>query len=349
MIASLLATALLCSAWAVQYFVPKKRPFKIPAGWPQPVYDFQKNPLTEEGIALGRTLFYDEILSKDSSLSCGSCHQQFGAFNTFDHPLSHGVEGQVSFRNAPALYNLAWMPSFMWDGGINHLDLQFLAPVTSHQEMGADLNEVLEKLRKNESYRKAFKAAFGDPTINTQRLGKALSQFMLTLVSDNSRYDKVKRGEAQFSLPEQLGEAIFLQKCAVCHQPPLFTDFSFRNTGMTKDLFLQDSGRMRITGLSADSLSFKVPSLRNVTVSYPYGHDGRFFSLMNVFEHYRKNLRSVPQTDPLLKQPLALSNYEIGQLRAFLNTLTDTSFLTNPAFAPPGQAFRHTAPADNHQ
>lgn len=309
--------------------------FIIPKGWPQPVYDFKNNPLTQEGFELGRKLFYDGRLSKDGNFPCASCHQQFGAFSTYDHPLSHGYNNALTTRNAPALQNLAWQKEFMWDGGINHLDMQPLSPLTNENEMAETIENVINKLRSDDAYKKMFSAAFGDQLINTQRIMKALSQFMLLLVSSNSKYDKVMRGEAFFILPEQLGYDIFKKKCISCHAEPLFTDYSYRNTGLPLDNVLKDLGRMKITNSEKDSLKFRVPSLRNVAVTFPYGHDGRFFSLMNVFEHYRKNMVVTAATDSLLRNKMPLSNFEIGQLTAFLYTLTDSSFLKDKRFAPP--------------
>jgi cytochrome c peroxidase len=332
-----------------RYFRPKPVKFIVPKGWPQPVYDFSKNPLTEEGIALGKKLFYDGNLSKDGSFSCGSCHQQFGAFNTYDHNLSHGINNSLTTRNAPGLFNLAWQKEFMWDGGINHLDLQPLAPITAENEMAETLANVIAKLKADKEYRKLFKAAFGDELINTQRMGKAISQFLLQMVSSNSKYDKVMRGEASFILPERLGYEIFKKKCISCHTEPMFTDYTYRNTGLPLDPYLKDIGRMKITGNPNDSLKFKVPSLRNVAMTFPYGHDGRLFSLISVFEHYRKGMIVGPTTDQLLKNKLPLSNFEIGQLTAFLYTLTDSSFLKDPRFAPPGYENNGKPPADMHQ
>jgi cytochrome c peroxidase len=316
---------------------PKTTPLKfvVPKGWPKPVYDFKNNPLTKEGFELGKKLFYDERLSKDSSISCASCHQQFGAFATFDHSLSHGFNNAFTTRNSPALQNLAWQKEFMADGGINHLDAQPLAPMTASNEMAETIENVITKLKRDSVYRRMFKAAFGDETINTQRSMKALSQFMLMLVSSNSKYDKVKRGEDSFNLPQRLGYEIFQQKCISCHKEPFFTDFRYRNTGMPADKVLNDIGRMRITNNKNDSLKFRVPSLRNIAITAPYGHDGRFYSLSNVFEHYRSKMQPIATTDSLLKNKLYLSNFQIGQLTAFLYTLTDSSFLTNPMFAPP--------------
>ena len=343
---------LIATGWITvdnRYFKPRPVKFIIPPGWPQPVYNFSKNPLTEEGFVLGKQLFYDGRLSKDGNLSCGSCHQQFGAFNTYDHNLSHGFNNALTTRNAPGLFNLAWQKEYMWDGGINHLDLQPLAPITAENEMAETLESVISKLRSDNQYRKLFKAAFGDETINYQRIGKAMSQFLLQLVSSNSKYDKVMRGEASFILPEQLGYEIFQKKCTGCHAEPMFTDFTYRNTGLPLDLSVSDMGRMKITGDKNDSLKFKVPSLRNVAMTFPYGHDGRFFSLLSVFEHYRKNMAVGPTTDVLLQKKLILSNFEIGQLTAFLYTLTDSTFLKDSRFAPPGFENNAKPPADIHQ
>lgn len=308
--------------------------FTVPKGWPAPAYDFSSNPLTKEGINLGKQLFYDGILSKNGMVSCGTCHQPFAGFATYDHSVSHGIDNRFTTRNAPGIVNMAWQKNFMWDGGIVHLDLQPLAPITAENEMGETLDSVLYKLNKHPEYRKKFQQVFGVKQITTLELGKAISQFVLSLVSYNSKYDRVMRGEDQFILPEKLGYEIFQQKCVSCHPPPFFTDFSFRNAGIPEDEVLHDKGRMRITGKSADSLKFKVPSLRNVAISFPYGHDGRWATLRNVFEQYRSKQPRSAGTDSLLKNGILLSNYEIGQLTAFLYTLTDSTISNNPAFLP---------------
>jgi cytochrome c peroxidase len=329
---------LLCLAW-ITTDTPKKptpMPLAIPPGWAAPQYNVKANPLTVEGFVLGRKLFYDQRLSRDSTLSCASCHQQFGAFATFDHPLSHGIGNTLTTRNAPALQNLAWQKEYMWDGGINHLDLQPLAPLTAKNEMGETIANTLHKLRRDTTYQRLFKEAFGDTTIDTRRFTRALSQFLVRLVSAESKYDRVMSGKDSFLLPERLGYAIFQKKCSNCHREPLFTDGSYRNIGMPLDNTLNDYGRMKISGKKEDSLKFRVPSLRNVAITHPYGHDGRFFSLLNVFDHYRRDMVLSPLTDTILRNRLPLSNFEIGQLTAFLNTLTDTVFLKNPLFAPPG-------------
>lgn len=336
-----LFTAILfatCKKTGAENDLPTGTPvnFTVPAGWPKPAYDFTANPLTQEGIALGRKLFYDGVLSKDSNFPCASCHQQSAAFATFDHDLSHGFNNQFTTRNAQALQNLAWRTAFHHDGGINHLDVQPIAPITAPNEMAETLENVLKKLSANAAYRQMFMAAFGTEQISTAHLVKALSQFMLTMVSANSKYDKVMRGEAAFTLPESLGYQIFKEKkCNSCHAEPFFTDFSFRNTGLPLEPVLRDFGRMRITRNPADSLKFMVPSLRNVIPSFPYMHDGRIRDIYQVLEHYNSGVINSPGTDPLVRNRIPLSNFEKGQLVAFLYTLTDNDFIQNKGLSQP--------------
>lgn len=308
--------------------------FNIPKGWPLPADLFANNPLTQEGVDLGKKLFYDGRLSRDGNFPCASCHQQFAAFATFDHALSHGFDNQFTVRNAPGLFNLAWYREFHWDGGINHLEVQPLAPLTAPNEMAETVENVILKLKGDETYRRMFKAAFGTEEINSQRMLRALSQFMGIMVSSNSKYDKVQRGEASFSEPELRGYQVFKAKCASCHQEPLFTDQQYRNTGLPLDPTLRDLGRMRVTRLSEDSLKFKVPSLRNVMMTAPYGHDGRFFSVGAVIDHYRFNVVNGPTTDPQVKNRITMDLFEKNDLIIFLRTLTDSSFLADKRFSP---------------
>lgn len=309
--------------------------FKIPPGWPKPPTNiFAKNKLSEQGFQLGKKLFYDTRLSKDgSNISCANCHQQFAAFATYDHDFSHGLNDQHTTRNAPALFNLAWMTSYHWDGGINHIEVQPLSPMTSPTEMAETLVNVLAKLKNDTAYPKLFKAAFGTAEINSQRMLKALAQFTGSIVSANSKYDKVMRGEAKFTYSEENGYALFIANCAACHTEPLFTDNSLRNNSLEINTYLNDSGRMKITGDPKDSLKFKVPSLRNVAVSFPYMHDGRFNSLGQVIEHYRNGINPQPTLDTLLAKRIAITDRQKNELIYFLNTLTDTSITKNPRFA----------------
>lgn len=231
----------------------------IPPGFPQNVTVFDNNPLTEEGFALGRKLFYDGRLSRDGNFPCASCHQPFAAFSTYDHTFSHGFDNSFTTRNAPGLFNLAWETSFHWDGGVNHLEVQPLSPLTAPNEMAEDLGNVLRKLGADTAYHRMFKAAFGSDSINSQRMLKALAQFTGSLISAGSKYDLYKQGKATFNEIEVSGYNIYKTKCASCHPEPLFTDGSFRNNGLTINS-LGDRGRMRITGDRNDSLKFKVPS-----------------------------------------------------------------------------------------
>ena len=316
-------------------YAPEPINLQIPDGWPKPAGNiFAKNKLTEQGFQLGKKLFYDGLLSKDSLISCASCHQQFAAFATYDHDLSHGVHNSFSTRNAPALINLAWMKELQWDGGANHIEVQPLAPITADNEMGEKLDSILLKLKKDSVYRRMFKAAFGDPAINSQRILKALAQFTGSLISANSKYDKVKRGEATFNMYEQNGYDVFKLKCAGCHKEPLFTDNSFRNNGLALNRF-NDYGRQTITGDRHDSLKFKVPTLRNVQVTFPYMHDGRIYSLYQVLDHYRKGIiTSQPTLDSSLRNRITMTDKEKNDVVYFLYTLTDSSFLKNRRFAP---------------
>lgn len=309
---------------------------KIPAGWPKPATNiFANNPLTEEGFQLGRKLFYDGRLSKDGNFACASCHQQFAAFATYDHDLSHGFHDQFTTRNAPALFNLAWAGLYNWDGGVNHIELQALSPMTAPNEMAENIDSVLQKLRIDTSYQRMFKVAFGGTLINSQRMLKALAQFTGSLISSNSKYDKVKRREETFNDVEQRGYELFKARCNTCHKEPLFTDYSFRNNGLPINDYLKDYGRMRITGDPKDSLKFKVPSLRNISITFPYMHDGSLYSLYNVIDHYSKGIQQSATLDSTLRKEIPFTEEEKTDIVYFLKTLKDTSFLNNKRFAQP--------------
>lgn len=315
-------------------FAPHPIAFKIPLGFPQPPTNiFIKNKLTEEGFQLGKKLFYDGRLSKDGEISCASCHQQFASFATYDHDLSHGVNNSFSTRNAPALINLAWMKEWHWSGGINHLEVQPLFPLSAENEMGEKLDTVMHKIKRDSAYKRMFRQAFSSGEISSERMLKALAQFTGSLVSADSKYDKVKRGEAKFILPEEKGYEIFKANCNSCHKEPLFTDNSYRNNGITLNRF-KDIGRQGITLLNTDSLKFKVPTLRNVALTLPYMHDGRFNVLDKVIDHYTNLDISLANLDPILKKKMILTGKEKQQLLLFLYTLTDTSFTKNIRFAP---------------
>jgi cytochrome c peroxidase len=316
-------------------FVIKESLFTVPEYFPLPVYDFSKNPLTENKILLGRTLFYEPMLSKNNTISCESCHSPFSAFTHIDHTLSHGIHDSIGTRNSPALMNLAWQKYFMWDGAVNNLDMQALAPISHPAEMGSTINEVVEKLNASEKYRKLFYNAYGDNAATGEKTLKAISQFMLTLVSANSKYDKVMRKELSFTEQEANGYLLFKNNCASCHTEPLFTNGNFENNGLPMDLLLKDIGRMKVTSNKNDSLKFKVPSLRNIEYSYPYMHDGRFKKLSEVLNHYTNGIHQSKTLAPQLKNGTAFTSNEKVDIINFLLTLSDKDFVFNPKFQYP--------------
>jgi cytochrome c peroxidase len=308
--------------------------FFVPQGWPKPRYNFENNPLSPEGFELGRSLFYDPILSKDSTVSCASCHLQYTAFAHVDHPTSHGVDSRVGKRNAPGLMNLAWAPYFHWDGGALSLNGQAVNPITHPDEMGSDLATVLSKLKRQKDYASAFKRVFGTGDIKTHHVLKALAQFTVSLVSYNSKYDQMKRKEVQFSEQEKKGYALFQQHCNQCHKEPLFTNFEFKANGIGLNLALVDSGRANITGKDKDAFLFRVPTLRNVEYSFPYMHDGRFNKLKEVVGHYAQPADwNFPISSELQKKKYSMNSAQQKDLLAFLKTLTDRGFLFNPNFS----------------
>ena len=316
---------------------PTFKAFAIPSNFPANIA-YMPEP-TEKTVNLGKALFYDPMLSLDSTIACSSCHQQSAAFAHDGHDISHGVNNLLGNRNSPTIQNLAWMPTFFWDGGVGHLDLQPFGPIENPVEMAENLNHLLHKLRRSPKYPDLFKAAFADvqdtSDISTAKMGVALAQFMKMLVSANSRYDKYIRGEGEvLTTSERNGLQVFTQKCASCHSGELFTDYSFRNNGRP---ITSDSGRMRITLNPADRYKFKVPSLRNIEKSAPYMHNGKLSSLTAVLNFYATNVENTPNLDPILNQNgvlgIPLTEAEKTDIIAFLRTLTDTEFLTDKRFA----------------
>jgi cytochrome c peroxidase len=308
--------------------------FQRPVNFPEPVYDLSKNPVTKDGFELGRKLFYDPRLSRNNTIGCGTCHIQGAAFTHHGHDVSHGIDDRLGSRNSPPIINLAWSKAFFWDGGVFHLDLQPLVPITTFSEMDEKMSAVLEKLRQQPEYPGLFKKAFGSEEINSAKMMKALSQFMLMCVSSNSKYDKVMRKEGEkFTTEEEEGYQLFKQKCNGCHTEPLFTDYSFRNNGIPPGRN-DDRGRFVITLDSNDAYKFKVPTLRNIEVTAPYMHDGRFYGLGQVLDHYQFGVQHTPNLDPLLEQNhnhgIPLTEDEKTKIIVFLKTLTDREFLKNP-------------------
>jgi cytochrome c peroxidase len=307
----------------------------IPEGWPQPYYTFSTNPVSEAGFILGRSLFYETLLSKDNTISCGTCHQLNSAFANTDHKLSHGINDLLGTRNTPALFNLTWHTSFMHDGGINHIENQPPAPITNTVEMGEDLNTVVKKLQESEKYRALFKNAYGDELVNTQRIFKAITQFQGLIYSYNSKYDNYKAGKAQFTEAESRGYSLFLAKCSACHKEPLFSDFAFRNNGLPVDPSLNDIGRAMIENLPENYYKFKTPTLRNIAKTGPYMHDGRYSTLQQCLNHYTNGITNLTNLDPLLINGIQMSDSEKADIVEFLFTLTDYKLLSDQRFADP--------------
>ncbi len=310
-----------------------------PDYFPNKTIDNSSNPLTEKGVELGKKLFYDGRLSSDGIVSCGFCHIQEDAFTHHGHTFSHGVNEGVGTRNTPPLQNLAFMSTFMWDGVTPHLEMQPIIPLTSEIEMNANLNQVVAMMSADAEYILLYKQAFEDGKINTENMLKAMSQFMITMVSNNSKYDKIQRGDIgiNYTTAEAAGAQIFEQKCASCHSGALQSNESFINNGLPVNPQIKDKGRFVVTNNPLDMYKFRVPSLRNIEKTAPYMHDGRFLTLNAVLNHYASGVQNSANLDPLLNQNnslgIPLNESEKSQLIAFLKTLTDNDFLTNPRFS----------------
>jgi cytochrome c peroxidase len=305
---------------------------EVPSYFPQPNYNFQGNPLSTKKFELGRKLFYDTYLSIDNTISCASCHHQQYAFSDAGNALSAGVNGTLGSRNSPAMFNLIWNTSFMWDGGINHIEIMPLAPITDHREMNISMPDLIAKLNSSSSYKALFKDAFEVETITDYELFLALAQFMGMLISADSKYDKYIQGKATLTASELAGLELFRNHCASCHIEPLFSDMDFHNNGLDEEF--EDEGRYLITLLASDKGKFRTPSLRNIEVTGPYMHDGRFHTLEQVLDHYSDGIQQSSTLAPGLVSGILLSSQDKTDLIAFLKTLTDYGFLSNPKFSP---------------
>jgi cytochrome c peroxidase len=310
--------------------------FYQPSNFPPPKYSFATNPVTKEGFELGRALFYETKLSRDNTISCGSCHQQFAAFVHAGHTVSHGIDDLLGTRNSPPIMNLAWNEHFFWDGGVHNLDLFTPSPIENPVEMDEKFVNVLNKIRNDSRYPPMFKAAFGTEEVSSVRFMQAMSQFMVCLISSDSKYDKYVRNEGATLTSEEIsGMQLFKTYCSSCHKMDLFTDDSFHNNGLYYSY--NDSGRYRITLRPEDIAKFKTPSLRNIEKTAPYMHDGSLKTLEAVLKHYATGVKPYPTLDPLLINEngtgIPLSIDEQKQIIAFLKTLTDQKFLTDKRFA----------------
>ncbi|MDO6676546.1 cytochrome c peroxidase [Tenacibaculum sp. 1_MG-2023] len=300
------------------------------------------NPLTEEGIALGKKLFFDPILSKDNTQSCASCHNPKRAF-TDDTQFSEGVDGKFGTRNSMPLFNLAWNfdERFMWDGKELSIERQVFSPVRNPIEMHSNWENVAEKLQEHAEYPTLFQQAFGASKIDSTLVTKAIAQFERTLISGNSKFDQFLLGKVELTPEEQNGFNVFMEEtrgdCFHCHgsdNNPLWTDNKFHNNGL--DETFTDLGLGAVTGDPNDNGKFKSPSLRNLKFTAPYMHDGRFVTLEEVINHYSEGLKQSSTIDPLMKKVnqggVQLSGKDKADLKAFLLSLSDDDFVNNPNF-----------------
>lgn len=301
-----------------------------------------QSPLTRESIELGRRLFYEKRLSGNGKVACASCHIQSLGFADGVALSENGVSGHRQRRHAPALINLAFGEQMFWDGGATNLETQLLGPLTSEDEMAADMRQVVAFLNADPNYRKWFRAAFAVDSVESIHVLWALGQFERVLISFDSKYDRVRAGQTTFTESEAKGHALYQANCASCHSEGLLTDHQHHNNGLdATDRFAftdpenERWGRYRITLDSADIGRYKTPTLRNVSVTAPYMHDGRFATLDQVLGHYTQGIRSSRTLAPQLRGGLDLSPADQQALIAFLHTLTDTTFLTHPSYANP--------------
>ncbi|MBL0103095.1 MAG: cytochrome-c peroxidase [Bacteroidetes bacterium] len=329
---------------------PGQSPYAFPGLLFFPKMPIDKsNPVTKEGALLGRYLFYDSSLSSDSSFSCGSCHKQEYAFSDSPNRFSSGRTGEKMLRNTPALYNLAWYPTLFWDGRASSIENQISFPLHAVNEMDIDWTRAINRIKQNSAYNHLFENAFDSHEIDSTKIIKAIGQFVRTLLSYQSKYDSAIIKNAHFTRDEYAGFVIITDQtkgdCMHCHPTDgnsLMTTTRFSNNGLDAidDLNnYSDKGLGAITGNPKQNGWFKIPSLRNVALTAPYMHDGRFATLEEVMNFYSDSVHNVSNIDP--KMELAtrhganLTATEPRQVIAFLNTMTDSAFITNSEFSNP--------------
>jgi len=326
---------------------------EIPYFFPDPILP-SDNPMTEEGVELGRFLFWEKNLSRNNAVSCGSCHFPAAGFSD-NAQFSTGLFGEQTDRNSMALLNLAWVNTgFFWDGRAATLEEQILEPVEHPVEMDLTWAEAVERLEGDEDYQTMFAEAFGTPCVDSVRVTKAMAQFIRSMVSHRSKFDRWRYyGETILSPSENRGLELFLAEggdpqsvpggqgggdCFHCHGGDLilFSDNIFRNNGLDSEF--TDLGRADVTGRDQDRGLFRTPTLRNIGLTAPYMHDGRFATLEEVIDHYDMGGHASATIDPMMKLQgigLSLSPQDKADLVAFLETLTDSEFVENEAFHDP--------------
>lgn len=307
---------------------------QIPSWFPEMEIPAE-NQLTKARIDLGRKLFYDKRLSRDMTISCGSCHQQENAF-TDGLPIAVGIEDRLGLRNTPTLANIGYTDRMFMDGGVITLELQSQSPIFTHVEMDFTVAGFLQRIAGDTEYERLFREAY-DQEPGAFGISRSISAFERTFISAHSRFDAFEyQGDVNaLSEAEQRGRNLFFSSatgCTECHVPPLFTNFEFENIGLYTNYI--DTGRMRITQLPEDNGKFKVPNLRNVALTAPYMHDGSFETLEEVIDHFNSGgVNHINQSE--LIRPLGLTEQDKADLVAFLGSLTDQSFITDPDLADP--------------
>lgn len=309
------------------------------------------NTLTEQGVQLGKMLFYEPMLSKNGVQTCATCHSQPTSFSD-TAKFSIGVEGLPGKRQSMALFNMAWHTNqFFWDGRADLLRDQVLMPIQDPLEMNESLENVVTKLSASQQYRDQFIRAFGTETVNPELISLALEQFILSIISANSKYDKYQAGLVELSESELRGLELFEAEynpffpefsgadCQHCHGGPNFENDLYMNNGIDQENRFSDLGRELVTENPLDRAKFKVPSLRNIANSAPYMHDGRFATLEEVIDHYNENIHVSPTLDQALlattETGLLLTDQDKTDLINFLKTLTDETYLENAEYASP--------------
>lgn len=333
-------------------YTPTPYELEIPSHFPSMIIP-ENNPMTKEGVSLGRMLFYEERLSGDNSMSCATCHAPENSF-TDPNQFSTGIDGIAGTRNSMALINLGWQKFFFWDGRAKSLEEQILEPIPNPLEMHQKWKDAVSKLQQDVEYRNMFYKAFGEEGIDSVKVSKAIAQFIRTMISGSSKYDVMYKFENSLLLnsvdqsilssvsPEEwagydLFKSLNGADCLHCHSGILMHINKFSNNGL--DATFTDQGRGAITGSPNDMGRFKIPTLRNIALTAPYMHDGRFGTLDEVIEHYSSELVSSPTIDPLMEHlssgGVQLDSQEKDLLKKFLMTLTDYSFINNPEFQDP--------------
>lgn len=327
-------------------------PLNIPSHFPDMIIP-DDNPLTIEGVELGRFLFYEKRLSGDNTMNCATCHMPENGFSD-PNQFSVGIDGVAGTRQSMALVNLGWENFFFWDGRKTKLEDQILEPVPNPIEMHQSWKDAVSKLNADVNYRNRFFRAFNEEGIDSIKVAKAIAQFLRSLISAESKYDVMYKFENNMTLnsseqsilqtidnEEWAGYDLFKSlngaDCFHCHNGPLMQVKKFSNNGL--DAAFSDLGRGVITGNGNDNGKFKVPTLRNIAFTAPYMHDGRFATLDEVIEHYSSGISHSTTIDPLIEFAsqggVQLDSQEKYLLKKFLNTLTDYNFINNPKFKDP--------------